>query len=50
MYIEKKMGVVISKDLNRWEDISDLVAFPDGVRHGTVFTVDETILARLLEL
>lgn len=49
-YTEKKMGVVISKDLNRWEDISDLVAFPDGVRHGTVFTVDETILARLLEL
>ncbi len=49
-YIEKKMGVVISKDLNRWEDISDLVAFPDGVRHGTVFTVDETILEKLLGL
>ena len=50
MYIEKKMGVVISKDLNRWEDISDLVDFPDGLRHGTVFTVDKTTLARLLEL
>ena len=49
-YTERKMGALISKDLIRWEDISDSVTFPDGVRHGTIFSVDETILERLLEL
>ena len=49
-YTEKKMGAVISSDLKRWEDISDRIIFPEGVRHGTIFQADEAILKRLLEL
>ena len=47
-YIEKKFGAVKSKDLIHWEDISDKITFPDGVRHGTIFEVNEKVLDRLL--
>jgi beta-galactosidase len=30
-----------------WEDVSDLVSFPSGVRHGTVFKVSENIFKSL---
>jgi hypothetical protein len=46
--IDKKMGAVISKDLKSWEDISDKITFPDGVRHGTIFSSDVKILQNLL--
>lgn len=36
-YMDKKMGAVTSKDLVAWQDISDQVSFPQGMRHGTVF-------------
>jgi hypothetical protein len=42
------MGAVISKDLKSWDDISDKITFPDGVRHGSVFIVDEKILQNLI--
>jgi hypothetical protein len=32
-----------------WEDISDKIFFPEGVRHGTVFEADEKILDNLLK-
>jgi hypothetical protein len=35
-YVDHKMGAVRSKDLKSWEDISDQVKFPEGVRHGSV--------------
>lgn len=38
-YRDHKYGAVKSKDLTHWEDISDRVSFPSGVRHGTVFTI-----------
>jgi beta-xylosidase len=44
MYTKKKMGAVISSDLNNWTDISDKINFPDGTRHGTVFKVKERVL------
>lgn len=47
-YTENKMGAVISKDLKKWEDISEKVSFPDGVRHGTIFETDEPTLQKLL--
>lgn len=47
-YTEKKFGAVKSKDLIHWEDISDKITFPDGVRHGTIFEVNEKMLNRLL--
>ncbi|MBK7132022.1 MAG: glycoside hydrolase family 43 protein [Bacteroidales bacterium] len=48
-YTEKKMGAVCSKDLINWEDISDKVSFPDGMRHGTVIEVDWKIIEMLLK-
>ncbi len=47
-YTEKKMGAVTSKDLKTWTDISDKISFPDGMRHGTIFEADESILEKLL--
>jgi hypothetical protein len=47
-YTEKKMGAVRSKDLVNWEDVSEKVTFPDGVRHGTIIEVDEKILEKLI--
>jgi polygalacturonase len=49
-YTEKKMGLVTSKDLKTWEDISDKITFPDGMRHGTVFQASSEILSGLQNL
>lgn len=46
-YRDHKYGAVRSKDGERWEDVSDLVEFPQGIRHGTAFTVDETVLQNI---
>lgn len=43
-YMERKYGAVRSKDMKNWEDVSDMVSFPEGVRHGTAFKVSEKIL------
>jgi hypothetical protein len=48
-YTEKKMGAVISRNLINWEDISEKVNFPDGVRHGTIIEVNGKILDQLLK-
>ena len=46
-YIDHQMGAVRSKDLEKWEDISHLIEFPKGTRHGTVFKVGRDYLERL---
>ncbi|MDZ4707945.1 MAG: glycoside hydrolase family 43 protein [Saprospiraceae bacterium] len=38
-YRDHQYGAVRSIDLLHWEDVSDQVYFPAGVRHGTVFKV-----------
>ncbi|ALJ01101.1 beta-galactosidase [Rufibacter tibetensis] len=38
-YTEHAMGAVQSEDLKNWEDISDKISFPKGMRHGTIFKV-----------
>ena len=38
-YIEHSMGAVQSTDLKNWEDISDKISFPEGMRHGTIFKI-----------
>lgn len=40
-YTQHKMGAVQSSDLKQWTDISHQVRFPDGTRHGTVFTISQ---------
>jgi beta-galactosidase len=47
-YTEHKYGAVRSKDMKNWEDVSDLVSFPQGIRHGTAFKVSEEVMNNLL--
>lgn len=49
MYREGKYGAIRSQDGKTWEDVSDLVSFPKGTRHGTAFTVSESVLKNLLK-
>ena len=41
-------GLIVSSDLENWTDVSDQLKFPKGLRHGTVFQVQESILKKLL--
>jgi hypothetical protein len=38
-YRDKRFGVVRSRDLIHWEDVSALLHMPAGIRHGTVLRV-----------
>jgi len=51
-YRDKKYGAVRCKNLNKpvWEDISDMIRFPAGVRHGTAFKVSDAVLIGLQNL
>ncbi len=46
-YRNNKMGAVRSNNLINWEDISDQIYFPEGARHGTVFTIPAELLGKL---
>lgn len=46
-YTEKKYGAIRSEDGNNWEDISDLILFPSGTRHGTAFKITEEEFEKL---
>lgn len=47
-YRDHKYGAVRSADGQHWEDVSTLVSFPRGTRHGTAFAVDKRVLDGLL--
>ncbi|MCE5185438.1 MAG: glycoside hydrolase family 43 protein [Planctomycetaceae bacterium] len=47
MYRDRKYGAVLSNDLITWKDISDQVRLPAGIKHGTTFKADRTILEAL---
>ncbi|MBL7743550.1 MAG: glycoside hydrolase family 43 protein [Chitinophagaceae bacterium] len=46
-YRDHKYGAVASKDLVSWEDISDKLRMPAGIRHGTVFIITRQEFAKL---
>ena len=46
-YRKGKFGALKSNDLENWEDISNAISFPDGIRHGTVFKVSKKELSSL---
>ena len=46
-YTDHRYGAVASTDLKNWEDISDEIHMPDGIRHGTAFMVDTKVLKKL---
>jgi len=49
-YMEHKYGAVRSKNMKDWEDVSDKITFPDGVRHGTALKVSNEIFKKLTSL
>lgn len=49
-YTEHKYGVVTSADLAAWDDESDKLEVPRGMRHGTALAVPDNVAAKLLEL
>ena len=49
-YRKHSMGAVRSKNLKKWEDISEKINFPDGTRHGTVFKVKNELFQKLKKL
>ena len=50
-YRNHRYGAVVSRDHGQtWEDISDRVSFPEGIRHGTAFKVSKEVLEQLLRL
>ncbi len=48
-YRRHKYGAMRTTDFEKWEDVSDKLAFPKGTRHGTVFSVSKDVLKGLLE-
>lgn len=53
VYFDKHMlnaiGLVRSRDLKTWEDVSDKVHFPADARHGCILAVPREIIAGLLQ-
>ena len=49
-YTQHKYGAIRSKNMKEWEDVSDKVTFPDGVRHGTAFKVSREIFNQLNQI
>lgn len=45
-----EVGLVRSADLKNWEDISDQLVMPKGIRHGTIFKGNLTLLKDLVAL
>jgi len=49
-YRQGEYGAVRSTDMQHWEDVSDAISFPEGIRHGTAFKVPESVLINLKEI
>ncbi|NDW19137.1 glycosyl hydrolase [Dysgonomonas sp. 216] len=46
-YRNHTYGAIRSKDMVTWEDVSDSISMPKGIRHGTAFTVSESVFEAL---
>lgn len=46
-YTQGRYGAIRTKDMKHWEDVSDSIYFPKGIRHGTAFKVSGKILEGL---
>lgn len=49
-YVEKRYGLLVSEDLKKWDDLSDRLEVPAGMRHGTAFSASEETVRPLLAL
>jgi beta-xylosidase len=48
-YTSKKYGAMRTTDFKNWEDISESLTLPKGMRHGTALAVPKCILDRLMK-
>ena len=48
-YREHKYGAIRSKDMKNWEEVSDAMKFPRGIRHGTTFPVKKSVVKKMLK-
>jgi len=48
VYAEGRYGAMRTKDFKSWENVSNKLIVPKGMRHGTVLTVTSNVLAKLL--
>ena len=48
-YSKHRYGAMRTKDFKTWEDVSDRLEVPKGMRHGTVFSASDDILNELLK-
>ncbi len=46
-YREHKYGAIESTDLKHWDDISNLIFVPKGIRHGSIFKVNKNVFEKL---
>lgn len=46
-YTRRSYGAIRSRDLKQWEDVTPLMRFPRGHRHGSVIEVEPALGARL---
>jgi sucrose-6-phosphate hydrolase SacC (GH32 family) len=49
MYTRRRMGALLSSDLQNWTDITEEIKFPRGTRHGSAFTVKVSELKKIRE-
>jgi hypothetical protein len=47
-YMDHHYGAILSSDRQLWTDVSDKISLPQGIRHGTIFTVSDKELQALL--
>ena len=48
-YTQHQYGVVTSRDLVNWNDESNKLIMPPGIRHGTAFEVSDEVIQKLLK-
>lgn len=46
-YRDRRYGAIRSTDMTAWEDVSDQIVMPDGIRHGTAIEVPRSVLEGL---
>ncbi|MFC7336060.1 family 16 glycoside hydrolase [Haloferula chungangensis] len=49
-YRKHRYGAMRTTDFKHWEDVSDQLVVPEGMRHGTVVSVPDEVVARLRKL
>ncbi|MBC7889767.1 MAG: glycoside hydrolase family 43 protein [Ferruginibacter sp.] len=49
-YTLHRYGAIESTDLKTWTEVSEKLTMPKGIRHGTVFTITQAELAKLIAL